>query len=117
VRTSRSPSCYLPRADGGLGDTMPHYVSLVNWTDQGIRAVKDSPKRSEAFRKGVEAAGGKVVAMLYTMGKYDLVGITELPSDEVANELALRLGMLGNVRSVTLKGWTESEMAKLIQKL
>ena len=96
---------------------MPHYVSLVNWTDQGIRTVKDSLKRSEAFRKGVEAAGGKVVALLYTMGQHDIVGITELPSDEAGNELALRLGMQGNVRTVTLKGWTESEMAKLIQKL
>ena len=96
---------------------MPHYVSLVNWTDQGIRAVKDTAKRSEAFRKAVDAAGGKVLALLYTQGQYDLVAVTELPSDEVGNELALRLGMQGNVRTVTLKGWTEAEMAKLVQKL
>jgi uncharacterized protein with GYD domain len=96
---------------------MPHYVNLVNWTEQGIRTVKDTPKRAEAFRKAVEAAGGKLVALLYTMGPYDLVAISELPSDEVCNELALRLGMQGNVRTLTLKGWTESEIAKLIQKL
>ena len=96
---------------------MPHYVSLVNWTDQGIRALKDTTRRSEAFRKAVESAGGKLVALLYTMGQYDLVAVTELPSDEVGNELALRLGMQGNVRTVTLKGWTEAEMAKLVQKL
>ena len=96
---------------------MPHYVSLVNWTDQGIRALKDTTRRSEAFRKAVESAGGKLVALLYTMGQYDLVAVTELPSDEVGNELALRLGMQGNVRTLTLKGWTESEMAKLVQKL
>jgi len=96
---------------------MPHYVSLVNWTEQGIRTVKDSPKRSETFRKAVEASGGKVVTLLFTMGPYDLVAVTELPSDEVGNELALRLGMQGNVRTLTLKGWTESEFSKLAQKL
>lgn len=96
---------------------MPHYVNLVNWTEQGIRNVKDSPKRAEAVRKAIEAAGGKVVSLLYTMGPYDLVLVTELPSDEVGNEIALRVGMQGSVRTLTLKGWTESEFSKLAQKL
>ncbi len=96
---------------------MPHYVSLVNWTEQGIRSVKDSPKRAEALRKAIEATGGKVVSLLYTSGPYDMVLVVELPSDEVGNELALRTGMAGWVRTVTLKGWTESEFSKLVQKL
>jgi uncharacterized protein with GYD domain len=92
-------------------------VVLANWTDQGIRAVKETPKRAEALRKIVEAAGGKVVLLLYTMGPYDAVSVTELPSDEVANEVAFRIGMQGNVRTVSMKGWTESEIGKIIQKL
>jgi uncharacterized protein with GYD domain len=96
---------------------LPHYVVLANWTDQGIRSVKDTPKRAEAFRKMVEAAGGKVVVLLYTMGPYDVVSVTELPSDEVVNDIAFRIGMQGNIRTVSMKAWTESEIAKTIQKL
>lgn len=96
---------------------MPHYVTLANWTDQGIRAVKDTPKRADALRKAVEGSGGKLVMLLYTMGNYDAVAISELPSDEAANEIALRIGMQGNIRTLTLKGWTEAEMAKVVQKL
>ncbi|HYB79789.1 MAG TPA: GYD domain-containing protein [Thermoplasmata archaeon] len=96
---------------------MPHYVVLVNWTAEGIRAVKQSPERGEAFRKGVEKAGGKVELFLHTMGPYDVVAALELPSDEVANQLALRTGMQGFVRTTTLKGWLPSEFADLVRKL
>jgi uncharacterized protein with GYD domain len=96
---------------------MPSYVVLVNWTAEGIRAVKQSPERTEAFRKSVEKAGGKVLSLLHTMGAYDLVAMMELPSDEVANQLALRAGMQGFVRTTTLKGWTTSEFGQLVQKL
>jgi uncharacterized protein with GYD domain len=96
---------------------MPHYVALANWTDQGIRNVKETPKRAEALRKAIEGGGGKVVVLLYTMGPYDAVAVYELPSDEVANEIALRIGMQGNIRTVSLKGWTEAEIAKTLQKL
>ena len=96
---------------------MPSYVILVNWTAEGIKAVKQSPERGEAFRKAVEKAGGKVELFLHTMGPYDLVGAVELPSDEVANQLALRTGMQGFVRTTTLKGWLPSEFAELARKL
>ena len=96
---------------------MPQYVVLVNWTAEGIRAVKKSPERGEAFRKSVEQAGGKVLSFLHTMGTYDLVIAVELPSDEVANQLALRAGMQGFVRTTTLKGWTAAEFAELARKL
>jgi len=96
---------------------MPHYVVLVNWTAEGIRAVKKSPERGEAFRKSVEQAGGKVLSFLHTMGTYDLVIAVELPSDDVANQLALRAGMQGFVRTTTLKGWTAAEFAELVRKL
>ena len=96
---------------------MPYYVSLVSWTDQGIRSVKDTPTRAEAFRKAVDRVGGKVIALLYTMGPYDAVAVAELPSDEAANEVALRSGMQGNARTITMKGWTDSDIGKLVQKL
>jgi len=96
---------------------MPSYVILVNWTAEGIRAVKQSPERGEAFRKSVEQAGGKVLSFLHTMGAYDLVVAVELPSDDVANQMALKAGMQGFVRTTTLKGWTAAEFAKLARTL
>ncbi|HYA71007.1 MAG TPA: GYD domain-containing protein [Thermoplasmata archaeon] len=96
---------------------MPSYVILVNWTPEGIRNVKKSPERGDAFRKAVEQAGGKVVSFLHTMGAYDLVVAVELPSDDIANQLALRTGMQGFVRTTTLKGWTAGEFAELVRKL
>jgi uncharacterized protein with GYD domain len=96
---------------------MPSYVFLVNWTDQGIRAVKDAPERSESFRRAVEGAGGHVLSFLHTMGAFDLVVAAELPSDETANQLALRTGRDGFVRTTTLKGWSSSEFASLVRSL
>lgn len=95
---------------------MPHYVLLVRWSDQGIRNVKESPKRAEAARKLAESEGGKLT-LYYTMGRYDLVGIAEARDDETMNRILLQIGMLGNVRTETLKALTEADAAKLIGKL
>jgi uncharacterized protein with GYD domain len=96
---------------------MPFYVVLGNWTEEGIRNVKQGPQREETFHKAVEAAGGKVLLDLHTMGAYDFVVAVELPSDEAANLLALRTGSHGFVRTTTLKGWSASEFAQLVKKL
>ena len=96
---------------------MPHYVILGNWTEEGIRSVKNGPKREEAFRKAVDAAGGKIVVALHTMGRYDFVTIVELPSDDAMNLLALRDGQQGFIRTTTLKGWTSPEFAELVGRL
>lgn len=95
---------------------MPHYVLLVRWTDQGIKSVKDSPRRAEAARKLAESEGGKLT-LYYTMGRYDLIGIAEAKDDETMNRVLLQIGALGNVRTETLKAMTEAEAAKLITKL
>jgi uncharacterized protein with GYD domain len=79
--------------------------------------VKNAPARQEAFRKAVEGSGGKILVALHTMGAHDFVAVVELPSDEVANLLALRSGQQGFVRTTTLKGWTDAEFAQLIGKL
>jgi uncharacterized protein with GYD domain len=96
---------------------MPHYVILWNWTDQGIRAVKDSPKRLASFRAELEEVGGKLVGEYYTMGKYDGVVIVEAPSDETITSILLGDASKGNFRSMTLKAFPMSEAGKIIEKL
>jgi uncharacterized protein with GYD domain len=96
---------------------MPHYVILWNWTDQGIRAVKDSPKRLASFRAELEKVGGKLVGEYYTMGKYDGVVIVEAPSDETITSILLGDASKGNFRSMTLKAFPMSEAGKIIEKL
>ena len=96
---------------------MPFYAVLANWTEAGVRSVRDAPARTEALRRAAEAAWGRVISMLHTMGGYDVVVTLELPSDEAANLLMLRAGMQGFVRTTTLKGWSPDEFAALVQKL
>ena len=96
---------------------MPTYLVLVNWTDQGIRAVKESPRRLDATKKAIEAAGGKMLGFYLTMGRYDEVLIVEGPSDEVAATLALSAGSEGNVRTETLKAFPEAEYRSIIAKI
>jgi uncharacterized protein with GYD domain len=93
---------------------MATYLVLWNWTEQGIRNFKDSPKRVAAFEQLVKKHDGKVIHFLYTLGKYDGAALVEVPSDEAFLKIALNLGSLGNVRTTTLKAWAASEAAKVI---
>ena len=93
---------------------MPTYITFVNWTDQGIRHVKESPKRLDAFEAAVKAAGGKVKDVYLVTGQYDLVVITEAPSDEVVARLTLATGMQGNVRTVTSRAFSREETTRII---
>ena len=99
-----------------VGRTMPHYVVLINWTDQGIKNVKESPKRAQAARSQAEKLGGKL-SLWYTLGQYDIVGVAEFPSDEALQKFSLWVGGLGSVRTTTLKAWSEEEAASLISSL
>jgi len=96
---------------------MPSYLHLVSWTDQGIRNAKDSPQRLDAVKQGAEAAGGRVIFFYLTMGQYDMALLTELPNDEAAARLALIVGSQGNVRTTTLKAFTEDEYRNIIGSL
>jgi uncharacterized protein with GYD domain len=96
---------------------MPTYVILMNMTDQGIRNIKDAPKRIEAGIKAWEDMGGKLTGFYMTMGEYDYVTIGEAPSDEVVATFLLGLGSLGNVRTTTLKAFTREEFAAMVNKL
>ncbi len=95
---------------------MPHYIILWNWTDQGIKAVREAPRRIASSRAAAEKLGGKLT-VYYTIGAYDTVGIAEFSSDETLASFLISLGSLGNVRSTSLRAFSESEGAELISKL
>ena len=76
---------------------MPNYVILANWTDQGIKNVKDSVRRSEAFETAIEKAGGKSIGLYYTLGKHDMIAVVQAPNDEAIASVLYSAGSLGNV--------------------
>lgn len=96
---------------------MTTYVMLVKWTEQGMRQVKDSPKRLDKAKAALKEMGGDFKAVYMTMGDYDLVAIYEAPDDAVAARFTLILGMLGNVRTTTLKAFPERAYREIISSL
>ena len=96
---------------------MPTYVTLFNWTDEGIRNVKDSPDRVAQASAAIQAAGGELKAIYVTMGEYDLVAITELPSDEAGATILLALAGQGKIRSQTMRAFTMDEFCGIISNL
>jgi uncharacterized protein with GYD domain len=97
--------------------TMPTYIGLVKLTDQGIRNVKETTKRAKSFREMAELAGVMVRETLWTMGRYDLVLVVDAPNDETMSRVTLRLGMLGNAKTETLKAFSAQEMDKILKGL
>jgi uncharacterized protein with GYD domain len=93
------------------------YIMLINWTDQGIRDVKSSPKRLDAARKLLGDMGGTLKAFYLTMGEYDMVAVAEAPDDAVAARFAMILGQAGNVRTRTLKAFPELAYREIIASL
>ncbi len=100
----------------GRYETMSTYIILLNFTDQGIRNVRDLPQRLDAARQVVEAAGGTLQTFL-TMGQYDAVAIGEASSDEAIATILLAIGSRGNVRTTVLKAFNEEETRKIIAGL
>jgi uncharacterized protein with GYD domain len=96
---------------------MPTYISLINYTDQGIRNVKESPKRLDAAKKMLKEMGGELKEFYLTLGAYDIIVIAEAPNDEVLARFVLALASAGNVRTTTLKAFPEAEYRKIIQAL
>ncbi len=93
---------------------MATYVSLISWTDQGIKAFKDTLDRAEAGKELAAKFGGSLKEIYWTLGPYDIVTIIEAPDDEAVTAAMLKLGALGNVRTTTLRvghmGITSSPM-------
>jgi uncharacterized protein with GYD domain len=98
-------------------EIMPTYVTLMRFTEQGIRSIKDGPARLDAAKKLFQGAGGEIKAFYLAMGRYDAVVVGELPNDEASAKLALTIGALGNVRTETMRVFTESEYRKLVAGL
>lgn len=95
---------------------MPKYIILGNWTDQGVKTVRETTKRADAAKALAAKIGGKL-DVYWTMGQYDFVAIAEAPNDEAYMQLAFAIGAQGNTRTTTLKAWTQDETAKVVSKL
>ncbi|MCX4786436.1 MULTISPECIES: GYD domain-containing protein [unclassified Streptomyces] len=95
---------------------MPTYVTLLSWTDQGVRNYKDTAKRAEDFGAAVQKLGAKLLSIYWTVGPYDLVAIVEAPDDETATAALLQLGGVGNVHSTTLRAFGPEEMERIIAR-
>lgn len=96
---------------------MPTYVSLVRLTDKGIANAKDSPKRLNAVKKLLRDQGGKLRAVYLVTGAYDFVTVMEVPDDETMARIAIMIGSLGNVRTESMRAFTEEEYRKIIGSL
>ena len=96
---------------------MSFYIILWNYTNEGIKTVKESPKRADAFKSKLENAGGKLIETYYTFGKYDGVSIIEAPTDETLMSVLLSVESQGKTRSVTLKAFSYDEATKIIQNI
>jgi uncharacterized protein with GYD domain len=93
------------------------FIMSLNWTDQGIRAVKESPKRAQAARELAKKVGVEIKDVYLTSGDTDLVLLLDTPSGDNAAKFALALSSLGNVRTKTARAWPEAEFQKLITEL
>jgi uncharacterized protein with GYD domain len=96
---------------------MGKYVLLGNWTDKGAREVKDTVKRSRAAREAFAKMGVNAREWIFTLGQYDVVLTVEAPDDETLTRAALALALQGNLRTTTLRGFGETEMAEILEAL
>ncbi len=96
---------------------MTTYIVLANWTEQGAKNVKESPRRLDMAKKALQEMDGEFKSFFMTMGDYDLVAVYEAPDDAVAARFTLQLGMLGNVRTRTLKAFPEAAYREIIASL
>ncbi|MFQ6017716.1 MAG: GYD domain-containing protein [Kiloniellaceae bacterium] len=96
---------------------MATYIVLLNYTEQGIKNIKDSPNRLDAAKELARQLGGELKDFYLTMGTYDAVAVCQLPDDETAAKMVLAVGSRGAVRSTTLRAFAESEYRKIIQSL
>ena len=94
---------------------MGTFIALLDYTDQGIRNIRNSPQRADEFNKLAERAGARVVAQYWTIGNHDGVLVLEAPNDEVAASVLLALGASGNVRTTTLRAFEWADAQGLIE--
>src|SRR5437588_5747596 len=95
---------------------MPTYISLVQFTDKGLQAAKETTRRVSDWAAKVKSRGVTVKEMYWTLGQYDQVCVFEAPNDETAASVLLAADMLGNIRTQTLRAFTTSEMEAILGK-
>jgi uncharacterized protein with GYD domain len=93
------------------------YIVLLNWTDQGVRNVRESPRRLDAAKKQLADMGGNFKDFYMTMGDADMVAVLDAPDDAIVARFALQLGMAGNVRTRTMKAFPEAAYREIITSL
>jgi uncharacterized protein with GYD domain len=96
---------------------VPTYVSLINFTHQGITSIKEAPARLDAAKPMLAALGVELKAYYLTMGRHDVVTVVEAPDDTAVAKLLLTLGSMGNISTETLRAFTEDEFRQLIASL
>ena len=96
---------------------MAMYISLIQFTEQGIRNVKDTVKRGDAAIGEAEKMGMKIIEEFWTIGAYDIVVLFEAPDDETMSAFLLKIGSMGNVKSQTLRAFRKQEMEGILAKL
>jgi uncharacterized protein with GYD domain len=93
------------------------FIVSINWTEQGIRNVKDSPKRRNAAKELAKKCGVEMKQLYLTSGDSDLVAICETPNGDNVAKFAMAIGSQGNIRTRTVRAWTEAEYEKLVSEL
>jgi uncharacterized protein with GYD domain len=96
---------------------VPTYVALMNWTDQGIRSVKDTVQRRDQADALAQKHGASIEQVYWTVGPYDLVCILDAPDEESATAMVLELGSAGNLRTLTLRAYGREEMSGIIGRI
>jgi uncharacterized protein with GYD domain len=96
---------------------VPHYITLMRWTTQGYVGLPRWRERLEEGERVIEEAGGKLVGVYVTLGRYDVVEIFEAPDDEVAIEILMKLNRYGAEQTETLRALTRDEAEDVIRKL
>ena len=96
---------------------MATYIILGQFTDQGIRSVKDSPKRADAMKEAAKKVGVTVKEVYWTLGHYDVVTVVEAADDQSVTAMLLSTGALGNVRTQCLRAFNASEMGTIMSKI
>jgi len=96
---------------------MATFVVLGCFTDQGMRSIKESTKRADAFKEMAKKAGATVKDVYWTLGQYDIVAICEAPDDQTASALAFSVGALGNVRTQTLRAFSQADIGAILGKM
>ena len=96
---------------------MAKYIALINWTEKGVKEIKESPARADLARGLAKQLGGEMQQLYLTMGAYDLVAILDMPDDEAAASFALKSAAGGHIRTTTLKAFDETSYRKIIGSL